>query len=454
VSDQPVPNSDDPLGRWSRYPEYKDSSVEWLGPIPVDWQVKPLKHCVDVNRQVLAEDTHPDYLTHYIDISNVESTGRIVDIQEMPFEAAPSRARRRVQHGDTIISTVRTYLKAIAYMDDCSDNLIVSTGFAVLSPGTELTPKFLFYLVQSVGFVDAVVAHSEGVGYPAINPSRLGTLAVWTPSTGEQRDIADFLDRRTAKIDGLIAKKERLIDLLQEKRTAVISRAVTSGLDPNPPMKDSDIEWVGQIPAHWMIKRVKRLVSFRGGGTPSKAVLEYWQGDIPWVSPKDMKTEMIDDTEDHITAQAIADSATHPIEPGVVLLVVRSGILRHAIPVAINRRTMALNQDMKALIPGPEITAAYLKYLIVGHQAPLLVHWRKQGATVESIEHELLANSLIPLPSLPEQQAIADFLDIETAKIDALTAKVGEEIKNLKEYRSALISAAVTGKIDVRGAAS
>ena len=219
-----------------------------------------------------------------------------------------------------------------------------------------------------------------------------------------------------------------------------------------PAYKDSGVEWLGQIPAHWGWKRLKYSVSFFGGGTPSKDNPDYWTGDIPWVSPKDMKGESVTGTEEHITEEAVAISATRLIPPGAVLVVVRSGILKHSIPVAINAVTVALNQDMKALVPKSLLDAEYLKYLIVGHQTALLVEWRKAGATVESLELELIANMRVPIPPLSEQAGIVAFLRRETAKADALIHKLRADV--LPEYRTALISAAVTGKIDVREVAA
>ena len=175
-----------------------------------------------------------------------------------------------VHPGDTIISTVRTYLKAIAFVEDNAEDLIVSTGFATLTPETVALPKFLWRVVQSDCFVDAVVAHSEGVGYPAITPSNLASLPVWLPPLAEQRAIAAFLDRETARLDALIAKKERLLALLAEKRAALISHAVTKGLDPGAPMRDSGVTWLGEIPAHWEVKPLGVVARLqRGHDLPS-----------------------------------------------------------------------------------------------------------------------------------------------------------------------------------------
>jgi type I restriction enzyme S subunit len=242
---------------------------------------------------------------------------------------------------------------------------------------------------------------------------------------GDRQDVATMLDPRASQA------------ALRPRR-----------LKPYPTYKDSGVEWLGEIPAHWITRKLKRVVRFAGGGTPAKDTAAFWSGDIPWVSPKDMKSEVISDTEDHVTDEAVAGSATQIVPPGAVLIVVRSGILKHSIPVAINVRPVALNQDMKALMPKDELRPEYVKYLVAGHQNALLVDWRKAGATVESIEQELLANTACPLPPLPEQRAIAAFLDRETARIDALVAKKERLVELLQEKRTALITRAVTKGLD------
>jgi type I restriction enzyme S subunit len=217
---------------------------------------------------------------------------------------------------------------------------------------------------------------------------------------------------------------------------------------PYPAYKDSGVEWLGEIPEHWGVKCLKRLVKFQGGGTPSKDNLDYWQGDIPWVSPKDMKESLILDTEDKITTHAVRESATKLIAAGAVLIVVRSGILVHSIPVALAGCNVALNQDMKAMIPCLDLDPAYLMHLISGLQRELLVEWKKDGATVESLDLESVQYSPTPLPPIYEQRVIATFLDRETARIDALVAKKQRLIELLHEQRTALITRAVTKGLD------
>ena len=229
----------------------------------------PLKTVATHNDKVLDENMPPDAEIMYVDISSVDGVNGIAAKEAMLFGDAPSRARRRVRHGDVIVSTVRTYLRAIACIRDPEENLIVSTGFAVVRPRNELVPSFLGHVLTASYFVEQVIARSTGVSYPAINASDLVAIPVLVPPLAEQSSIAEFLDRETAKIDGLVEEQRRLIELLKEKRQAVISRAVTKGLNRHAPMKPSGIEWLGDVPEHWDVMRVKHLTrSIEQGWSP------------------------------------------------------------------------------------------------------------------------------------------------------------------------------------------
>ncbi len=221
-----------------------------------------------------------------------------------------------------------------------------------------------------------------------------------------------------------------------------------SAYKPYPKYKPSGVEWLGDVPEGWVLRPLKFFATFRGGATPSKDNVEFWNGDIPWVSPKDMKRARISDSIDHITEDAILQSSTSRIGVDNLLMVVRSGILQHTIPVAINDVAVTLNQDMRAVAPSRQCKTVFLYYWFVGNNAPLLLELGKQGATVESIEQEYLANTRILLPPLPEQHQIAAFLDRECGKLDALQAKQERLIELLKEKRQALISHAVTRGLD------
>jgi type I restriction enzyme S subunit len=216
-----------------------------------------------------------------------------------------------------------------------------------------------------------------------------------------------------------------------------------------PAYKDSGVAWLGEVPAHWSLPKLKQFATFSGGGTPSRENQAYWSGDIPWVSPKDMKTERLTGAEESITATGLANSTASLVPPNRLLMVVRSGILKHTIPVAINQLEVALNQDMKALDFADEgLTSSFFLRWVQGLNDLLLLEWAKQGATVESIEHEYLANTVVPLPTAEERATITSFLDRETAKIDALVAEQEQLITLLKEKRQAVVSHAVTKGLD------
>lgn len=260
-----------------RYEKYKPSGVEWLGEVPEHWEIKPLKFAVSYNDETLPENTDLDEEILYVDISSVSLTDGIKNKELMIFENAPSRARRIVKNGDVLVSTVRTYLKAIAQVESAEPNLIASTGFAVLRSKCGLNSQFLGYYIQSEGIVGAIAANSVGVSYPAINASDLVRLPICIPSETEQAIITNFLDKKTEKIDRLISRQQALLEKLSEKRTALITEAVcgrvrlatalndNETLSSNVPLRNSGIEWLGEVPEHWETVNLKYLCCVKGG---------------------------------------------------------------------------------------------------------------------------------------------------------------------------------------------
>jgi len=433
--------------RFRPYSKYKDSGVEWLGEIPAYWEVKRIKNVARIHTggtpAGLLDEAFEEEGIPWVKPDQLQGDcGIVAPDRRLSYNAAKSLGI--VIAGSSLVCGIGTVGKTgHALVDVCTNQQINAITF-----GPKVINRYGQFM--TVCLEQEFARRANKVTIAICNKSEMGEVPVCIPQTEEQRSIASFLDRETAKIDALVAKRERLIELLQEKRTALITQAVTKGLDPNVPMKYSGVEWLGDVPIAWNLLRLKHIVQFLGGGTPSKDNLEYWQGDIPWVSPKDMKSWIVSDTVDKITEEAVAGSATKVVGPDTVLIVVRSGILNHTIPVALSGSEVALNQDLKALKAQAAVVPEYLAYFIAGMQSPLLFAWRKEGATVESLELDLIANTLIPLPSVSQQRIIVNYLKRETAKIDALVKKVQEAVQRLKEYRTALISAAVTGKIDVR----
>lgn len=210
----------------------KPSGVEWLGDVPEHWEVKPLKWLSDINRETLGKNTPEDFAFNYVDIRSVGTGMLAASPERMTFKASPSRARRVVRLGDTIISTVRTYLKAIWYVDQDRSDLIASTGFAVLTPHEQVSSRFFAFALQSAAFINLVISRSDGVAYPAINETRLGSLKLTLPPTlGEQDEIIAHLDEATVAYDQAIRLAQDEITLIEEFRTRLITDVVTGQLD-------------------------------------------------------------------------------------------------------------------------------------------------------------------------------------------------------------------------------
>ena len=209
----------------------KPSGVEWLGDVPAHWEVRRLKHWVGINEDVLPENTEPDFEFRYLEIGAVGTGMLVSEPVTTRFGSAPTRARRIVRTGDTIVSTVRTYLKATWFAEDVKDDLICSTGFAVLTPRKGVYPKFVSYIAQSNALTDRVTAASVGTAYPAIAESRLSAFHVALPPFAEQAAIVEYLDRATAGIDAAMARARRQMELVEEYRVRLIADVVTGKVD-------------------------------------------------------------------------------------------------------------------------------------------------------------------------------------------------------------------------------
>lgn len=428
------------MAKYKAYPEYKDSGVEWLGMVPSHWNIKRLGQFFEERRDKVSDKDYPPL--------SVTMQGIVPQIDTAAKTDAGDN-RKLVLKNDFVINS-RSDRKGSSGVSQLIGS--VSLISIVMEP-KRINPKFAHHLLRSYPFQEEFYRYGKGIVADlwSTNSSEMKNILIPELADDESNAIACFLDHETAKIDNLIEKQQQLIELLKEKRQAVISHAVTNGLNPDVPMKDSGVEWLGEVPEHWELVPLKYLCNFSGGGTPTKDNLSYWQGGtVPWVSPKDMKSFWISETQDYVTPKAVSESSTNYVEEGSLLMVVRSGILQRNIPVAINIVKVTMNQDMKALRFNERMKAHYAAYFINGNVNSLLLEWTKEGATVESIEHEYLANGLIPVPPIDEQHSIIKSISDQMIRFELLEEKALTGIRLLQERRTALISAAVTGKIDVR----
>jgi type I restriction enzyme S subunit len=425
-----------------RYKQYKDSGVEWIGEVPRHWEVSKVKYHYDLisGYPFDSEDiTNEMHQYPVIRIGNVSSGD--VDV----FYSGELNDKHPVVHsGDLIVSLTGDF--SIRQWANVTSLLNQRCGL-IRNIDPNVLDRIMFYQIpfslMELGNTKYFTTLKN------LSNSEFLDIRVVLPPLPEQTQIVAYLDDKTAAIDDLIRKKERKIALLKEYRSALINRAVTKGLDPNVPMKDSGVEWIGEVPGHWEFTKVKHQFKISGGGTPSTEKPEYWDGDIPWVSSKDMKTKYIHETVDYITETGLHNSTCSLIQPDALLIVVRSGILQRTIPVAINKVPLAVNQDQKVLISKGELSIEFFYYYIIGNENFLLQEWIKEGTTVESIEMDYLLNFGFYYPSFSEQQQIVAYLDEQTAETDAAMELEQQKIALLKEYRQSLISSVVTGKSNV-----
>ena len=449
--------------RLPTYSKYKPSGVGYLGEVPEHWSVTRLRRRA---QRIQTGSTPPTVEAEYYENGTVPWYGpgsfddQIVltrPVKMLHWLAVEKRAVRMFRSGATMVVTIGATLGKVSSLlqAGCCNQQITAVEFDQRS----VHPRFATYQIKQLENTLRTIAPRATL--PILDQDGIGDLSIALPNLNEQHAIADFLDRQTGEIDTLVAKKRTLIERLNEKRAALISRTVTrglppdaacaAGLDPHSKLKPTGIDWLGEVPEHWDVKPLGRLVRFAGGATPDKGEPEYWDGEIPWVSPKDMKRMRIDDVPDHVSTEGLSSSALTLMPAQSVLIVVRGMILAHSFPVAITDAPVTINQDMKALTSGKRLNAEFLLWLLTGIAGIFVSLADESAHGTRRLESEIVARVRVALPSTDEQISIVDFLDRETAMIDTLVAKTEVAIERLHEYRTTLITAAITGKIDVRG---
>ena len=441
------------------YSVYKPSGVEWLGDVPSHWEVKRLKDSVtDCVGGVWGSEPNDLDDLPCVRVADFDRNRLRVHMHNPTLRAiAPNDRRRRVLNPDDLLleksggGDLQPVGVVMLYDQDA---LAVCSNFiARLRIAVEFDPVFLTFLhsaIYAIRLNTRSIKQTTGIQNLDI-PAYLRELVCFPP-LAEQRAIATFLDRETTKIDALVSKKERLIELLQEKRTALISHTVTKGLDPNVPMKDSGVEWLGDVPAHWEVQRVKWVADLNPSRTEERA---YLAADTPvtFLPMERVGTEGQTDTSEKVGASQVWNGYTY-FRRGDILVAKITPCFENGKGAYLNSLPTEVgfgSTEFHVLRAKPSAIPRFL-YLLTTDIA-----FRRCGtesmtgaAGQQRVSADFVAKYQIPLPPLAEQCAIAAFLDQETAKLDNLIAKVQNAIELLKELRTGLISAAVTGKIDVR----
>lgn len=422
--------------------EMKDSGVKWVGEIPSSWKVYKVKQIADSNNDVLPENYEEEQEIDYIEIGSVTYEHGVRTTEKMKFGNAPSRARRIVHNGDTIISTVRTYLKAIAYINDSLADKIVSTGFSVVTPHKDVVAKFLYYALSTHSFISNVEAHSVGISYPAINNTNLMDLKIVLPMQREQIQIASYLDAKCSKIDEIFEKQQAIIEKLKEYKLSIITEAVTSGINPDVEMKDSGSVWFGSIPINWQMKRLKYVFHIQKdiAGEEGHTVLSITQRGI---IPKDFSNNEGQFANSYANYQLVhkGDFAMNHMD----LLTGWVDISKYEGVTSPDYRVFVLN-DKNGMCP------EYYLYMMQMCYSARIFYGLGQGVSGMGrwrLQADKFLNFHIPIPPYDEQKIIADYITDKVNHIEVEIDKRNKLIEKYQEYKKSLIYEVVTGKKEV-----
>ncbi|HHS9997182.1 TPA: restriction endonuclease subunit S [Klebsiella quasipneumoniae subsp. quasipneumoniae] len=411
--------------QFKEYPSYKNSGVEWLGDVPSDWEQKPIWSLFKRVKRTNQPDER--LLSVYRDYGVIPKDSRDDNHNRASEDLTPYQL---VRPNDLVINKMKAWQGSIAISEIQG---IVSPAYYIYTPKKDYHSKYVHFLIRSAYYIQSYKNYSKGI---RVNQWDLESesfihINLLLPTINEQQKIVSYLDQETQKIDTLIAKQEKLIALLEEQRKSVISHAVTKGLDPNAPMKDSGVEWLGDVPSHWDIISIKYLANCSSGqGINSLEISDMsndencfpvigGNGEMGWTSKSNYKVP--------------------------VLSIGRVGALCGNVHL-INYQSWISDNSLILKVHSKKIGLKILKYILLARDLNILASKSAQPL----ITGTQVKNEKIVLPPLKEQDLIVEFIKTENLRINNLTEKQKALIEKLKEYRASIISHAVTGKIDVR----
>lgn len=427
------------MAKYKAYPEYKDSGVEWLGMVPSHWNIKRLGQFFEERRDKVSDKDYPPL--------SVTMQGIVPQIDTAAKTDAGDN-RKLVLKNDFVINS-RSDRKGSSGVSQLIGS--VSLISIVMEP-KRINPKFAHHLLRSYPFQEEFYRYGKGIVADlwSTNSSEMKNILIPELADDESNAIACFLEHETAKIDNLIEKQQQLIELLKEKRQAVISHAVTKGLNPDVPMTDSGVEWLGEVPEHWGITKLKWVGRTTSGGTPttSKFEIYYEDGHIPWIRTTDLNNGELFDTPIRITSKAVNDTACSILPIGSVLLGMYGGagsIGKHA----ILRFESTINQAVCGVLPCGRVLPDFLHKYYEFYRP----FWMVDAAGTRkdpNIGQDNIKEGIVLIPPFEEQIEINNHIDNMRNIYECIIENALEAMDLLQERRTALISAAVTGKIDVR----
>jgi len=445
--------------RWPRYERLKPSGLKWLGEVPAHWEVKQLRrvaelHVSNVDKKSV-EGQEAIRLCNYTDVYYRERIDGDIDFMEATA-TAEQRKRFQLRVGDVLLT------KDSETSDDIASPAVVAADLpgvlcgyhlALLRPGVEVDGRYLARAISCSPIRDHFYSSATGVTRFGLSRGDIGTGVIPMPPVEEQRAIANFLDRETTRLDALIAKRQRMIELLQEKRAALITHAVTRGLDPDVPLRDSGVEWLGRVPAHWDVLTLAKLTTKLTNGYVGPTRDMFVGEGVPYLQSLHIKDNSIRFGEDYYVPKAWSERHRKSILRADDVLVVQTGDIGQVAHVG----ALWAGANCHALIicspDSRRIGGRFLSWLLVSRYGQAQFEALKTGALHPHLNCGNIKHMEIPVPPIQEQLRIAASVDQQTERMNRVGTQAQAAIELLVEYRSSLITAAVTGQIDVRRAA-
>lgn len=446
---------------FSPYQNYKSSQVEWLAEVPEHWEIRAIGDISSLKGRLGWQGLKADEYTD--EGPYVVSSAHFAD-HRVQWDQCPKVSQDRydidvniqLSEGDVLLMKDGAAMGKLAFIDRlpgaaCLNSHLLLFRPTLVSGEPAYHPEFLFYYMQSSLFQEHITVRGTGATFLGVSQETIGRYRLALPPLDEQKAIAAFLNSETGKIDALVEEQRRLIELLKEKRQTVISHAVTKGLDPNAKMKPSGVEWLGEVPESWDVMPIRYVARLESGHTPSRSRPDWWENcTVPWFTLADIwqvrkeGRSIITETSELVSELGLANSSARVLPKGTVMLS-RTASVGFAAIMGVD---MATTQDFANWICGPQLNNEFLLWTFRGMRPEF--SRLMMGSTHNTIYMPDIASFRFALPSLEVQRAVNAHLATQTGKIDALITEAETAEVLLLERRAALISAAVTGKIDVR----
>ncbi len=440
------------------YKSYKKSGVDWIGDIPEQWTTTKLKF--HTNKIIDGAHLTPTYVDNadgipFLRVTDIhEEFIDLNNVKKIPLKEHQELYKRcNPQKGDLLLSKNGTI--GLMKIIDWEWEFSIFVSLCLIKFRSSLKNSFFYYFFKSNVVDQQISESSQKTSVTNLHLEKIKELRLTLPPLEEQTIIANYLDHKTSQLDTLISKKEKLIELLQEECTAIINQAVTKGLVPDVPMKDSGIEWLGEIPEHWDVKKIKHVtVKIGSGVTPRGGAEVYQDSGVPLLRSQNVYFDgfKLDDVA-YISEEIHNSMSGSKVYPSDVLINITGGSIGRCFYVTNEFEEANVNQHVCIVRPNSKIETKYLYNLLRSSVGQLQIDICQIGGNRESLNFEQIKNFYIPLPSTREQGEILTIVKKREIEINSIIAKTKQEIELLKEYKTALVSEVVTGKVDVRNEA-